>query len=1172
MKKLIIAFHLLFCLTLICNQSYSQSVNLSTANEIARNQLLSVVKNNLKSATLKKENIHFKSAKMAIENHDTLYYVLNDSLNNSFVIVSADKRAWPILGYSLEGIFDVKKQPDGFIAWMETRRKEIAYIKANNLQADKQTESEWIRLEAGNINLQANSVDPLLKTKWDQSCYYNEQCPVDQSGPCNHVSTGCVATAMAQIMKYWNYPTVGTGSVSYNHPDYGDLSANFGATTYQWSQMSDQLTVPNSDVAKLMFHCGVALQMQYSPFSSGAFCQTAVKSLSNFFNYSKNYTSIRKPEFKNDFWTSNIKSQLDSRKPVLISGFENGIGHAFVCDGYQIDNYFHFNWGWGGSNDGFYYMEDLHSKSMLYNDCLQAFINICPDNLPQGFNNFITTATILNLTAGNSSTSFKVVSSVNWTASSDQSWLSIDKNTGSSGSIELKITAQENTSAQLRKAAITVTTSEYGSKTVTIYQANKTIVTAGSLQNILGNKLDTIRFLTLSGNIDARDFKTMRDKMPFLRELDLKDVSIIKYIGTDGTKDDNQNTYDDNTIPSNAFNYFASSKTSSINKLVFPLTTITIDNFAFESCDELTSVVLPTPIENVNNNAFRHCTSLTSLDIPSTVKYFDGVPFDSQYLCFDALNVDEKNTNYSSIDGVLFDKSQNTIMIYPSQKLGYSYKIPPTVKLIKDGVFSNNKFIKTILIPPSVETIANYAFINCDAIPVVDEKSNNFYSADSLLFNKSQTKTIFCSKLKKGKYVIPPTVKTIGAYSFANSRLDSIFISNSVTEIEPGAFNSSLVKYVDIPSSVTTIGYNAFSFCLVLKSIRIPASVKNIGFAAFASNNDCKLTSITVCNPIPPDLTNSASVFSYVDKLKCTLYVPAGSKSAYQAADQWKDFQNIVEMPNQTPVANAGPDQVANEGSIITLDGSLSKDPDGQILTYSWSAPVGISLSSSSSVKPSFIAPEVLTDQTYIFSLIVSDGIVSSTVDQVAVTVKQVNKVPLANAGIDQTFDEGTIVTLDGSLSSDPEGSSITYLWTAPQGITLSSPTAQKPTFTAPEVNSDTKFSFSLTVNDGISNSLTDKVEITVKQVIKVGVDLLESSEFKIYPNPTAGLTKIELSGGKSQIVQLSIYTLNGKVIYNKPSFTNEGLIDFTPFDDGVYLLTIKTENKDYTARIILKR
>ncbi len=191
---------------------------------------------------------------------------------------------------------------------------------------------------------------------------------------------------------------------------------------------------------------------------------------------------------------------------------------------------------------------------------------------------------------------------------------------------------------------------------------------------------------------------------------------------------------------------------------------------------------------------------------------------------------------------------------------------------------------------------------------------------------------------------------------------------------------------------------------------------------------------------------------------------------------------------NKAPVANAGADQVVNEGVLVTLDGSASSDPDNNTLTYLWTAPTGITLNSTTAAKPTFTAPEVMTDQNYTFSLIVNDGTVNSTADQVIITVKQVNKAPVANAGTDQTVNEGVVVTLDGSASSDPDNNTLTYSWTAPTGITLNSTTAAKPTFTAPEVMTDQNYTFTLIVNDGIVNSATDQVTITVKQVNKAPV------------------------------------------------------------------------------------
>jgi len=191
---------------------------------------------------------------------------------------------------------------------------------------------------------------------------------------------------------------------------------------------------------------------------------------------------------------------------------------------------------------------------------------------------------------------------------------------------------------------------------------------------------------------------------------------------------------------------------------------------------------------------------------------------------------------------------------------------------------------------------------------------------------------------------------------------------------------------------------------------------------------------------------------------------------------------------NHAPAANAGPDQSVNEGNNVTLDGSASTDQDNNILTYHWIAPSGITLSSNSAARPSFTAPEVNADTDYTLSLTVNDGTVNSTVDQVIIKVKQVNKLPVANAGSNQSVNEGVQVILDGTASSDPDNDVLTYKWTAPTGITLNSTTTSKPTFTAPEVMTNTNYTFSLIVNDGKVNSSSNQVIITVKQVNKAPV------------------------------------------------------------------------------------
>jgi len=273
-------------------------------------------------------------------------------------------------------------------------------------------------------------------------------------------------------------------------------------------------------------------------------------------------------------------------------------------------------------------------------------------------------------------------------------------------------------------------------------------------------------------------------------------------------------------------------------------------------------------------------------------------------------------------------------------------------------------------------------------------------------------------------------------------------------------------------------------------------------------------------------------------------------------------------LTNSQPTANAGPDQSVDEGGAVTLDGSLSSDPNSDALTYKWTAPAGISLNSTSAQKPTFIAPNVSSNTDYTFSLIVNDGTIDSPADQVIVTVKNVNQSPAANAGPDQNVNEGTTVTLDGSLSSDPNSDPLTYKWTAPAGISLSSTSAQKPTFFAPEVKNDSVLVFSLVVNDGTIDSSPSSVRITVQNVIKTGLEILSENDLQIYPNPSSQKIWIKNSDN-SKFWDLTILTVTGKKIYNYKINSSQTEIDISKLTHGVYFFQFENKEGKIVRKIL---
>lgn len=207
---------------------------------------------------------------------------------------------------------------------------------------------------------------------------------------------GCVATAMAQVMKYWNWPDTGVGQHGYDSYIYGELSANFGATAYDWANMPTTLTSSSSAVqvnavATLMYHCGVAVEMGYGVEGSGigggimynnSFdAPSPVNALRTYFKYSPASTNVRRTDFTSDEWAALIKNEIDHRRPVLYSGIGLLAGHEFVCDGYDTTGYFHFNWGWSGAADGYFTFSSLNPSGMDFSNSQSAVIGIEPDTL-----------------------------------------------------------------------------------------------------------------------------------------------------------------------------------------------------------------------------------------------------------------------------------------------------------------------------------------------------------------------------------------------------------------------------------------------------------------------------------------------------------------------------------------------------------------------------------------------------------------------------------------------------------------------------------------------------------------------------------------------------------------------------------------------------------------------
>ncbi len=335
-------------------------------------------------------------------NQNITYYIFGFN-DGGFVIVPGDDSVIPILGYSVDSKFEENNIPPALQDLLNHYSEQIGFVIESKIEhtENQQLWNNLINYDSksssnNDINLIYQStadVNPLITTKWNQGCYYNALCPADGGGQCGHVWTGCVATAMAQIMKYWNHPITGNGSHNYNHPTYGTLSANFSTTTYNWSSMPNSISSSNNAIAILMYHCGVSMEMDYGVASSSSAGILAAAALKKYFKYS-NSTTIK---YNSDFgpyadytsyneWKNLMHNELNNLRPILMGGGT----HSFVIDGDSGD-YFHINWGWSGLYDGYFTLNDLtpgNSDYTLYQDAVigikPASEDTTPPSVPSG--------------------------------------------------------------------------------------------------------------------------------------------------------------------------------------------------------------------------------------------------------------------------------------------------------------------------------------------------------------------------------------------------------------------------------------------------------------------------------------------------------------------------------------------------------------------------------------------------------------------------------------------------------------------------------------------------------------------------------------------------------------------------------------------------------------------
>ncbi|MBQ9236318.1 MAG: C10 family peptidase [Prevotella sp.] len=317
-----------------------------------------------KSASSGKWNTPTDVARLSLAGQVEGLYVFNVEDNGGFVVVANDDAVTPILGYSNSGKLDTANIPDNMRAWLKGYADEIAWAKATLTGTEEKSHSLNVDIEGSKPSAVKTPVAPLLTTQWNQREPYNNYCPIYDGT--NRAATGCAATAMAQAMYYTesragNTTTVTTTTI----PAFGLSTEDIPAgTTLNWADMIDDYsgsyTSAQADaVAQLMLYVGTSVKMNYGN-ESGANSQDIANALKTYFDYDTTTQFAVRSFYGYADWINILYHELTEGRPIVYGGQSSGGGHAFIIDGYQSEDYFHINWGWGGLSDDYFKLSVLN--------------------------------------------------------------------------------------------------------------------------------------------------------------------------------------------------------------------------------------------------------------------------------------------------------------------------------------------------------------------------------------------------------------------------------------------------------------------------------------------------------------------------------------------------------------------------------------------------------------------------------------------------------------------------------------------------------------------------------------------------------------------------------------------------------------------------------------------
>lgn len=722
--------------------------------------------------------------KLRSQGHEGGYFIFDRPEGGVVFVADDDAIGRTVLGYTNQGCFDSENLPIGLQDWLSQVTVLMDAVHDGKIYRNN------VQRKAGVV-----VVDSLIKTKWAQSDPYNNLCPMLNGKRC---ITGCGATAMAQVMKYWEWPKHGYNTVSYFDEGCGQtLSLDLSTSYYNWNNMLDNYTeddyteVQATAVATLMRDCGYASHMNYTPSASSSYLSD--RKMHNYFHYSseaKLHDATNTPE---ETWHELLQQDLAAGRPVLYrGGHRYDGGHIFILDGFDTEGYYHVNWGWGGKQDGWFMLTNLNG----YNLEQWMVNNLRPDYDED--NDFFCTLTLDGILTINVTGEMPEYNNLPW----------VDESTR----IREVIFGEGITS--ISDSAF------YNCSSLTSISIPESVTSIG---RYAFSRCSNLTSITIPENV------TSISDYAFSDCISLTSITIPESVTNIGDA--------------------AFSGCTSLTSITIPESVTSIGDAAFSGCTSLTSIIIPESVTNINIRTFSGCTSLISVTIPKSVTRISDYAF-SGCTSLATISIPENVTsigysafrNCRDLDSIIIPKNVTDIdkyAFYNCSSLTF-ITIPSSITAINDYVFYGCSSLVSITIPESVTSIGNYAFSCCESLnsitipsSLTSIGSNAFRDCSSLQKIIVPDIAAWCSISFSGNYA-NPLYFAHHIFSDEETEITDLVIPDGVIAIAQYAFqNCSSLTSVNISNSVTSIGNYAFCDCTNLRLVTIPESVTSIGSYAF---------------------------------------------------------------------------------------------------------------------------------------------------------------------------------------------------------------------------------------------------------------------------------------------------------------------------------------------------